>query len=1110
MAPEVQSKIKTSIHHKIVLFYAIMVGSSFFAIALLSLAGIKNISAYQFDSNPKACNPIYFENYDIATKLAVSEARIDEVRVDAKTIPTNFDNLGERLTVLEVWRELLWREGINPYDCGGFLGFTNGDGQAVILDVSKMADHVRLANILDYEYYGQTDPVQAKEELLTWVFGDVDQLLEKVDRLFAIYEEQSGAAARYLASLPEAANYTYVERGIDLSELASGSADSVSPLTAGEYENAMEFQKTSAENCTFRFSYEQAGDLPLVYVWTPREGNLGEITVQAGNLSPLVLTHGGGITVQFSKANMSSYKPNIGERVLLSCNSSGDAGEAVFGWRPNQQYSYYKFKMNVSLEGKSLRVAIQEEEDGGAAVSGFQAGLIRDLSAGGNKAVPLKTIVIPYLSGEPVHYVRDQGIFVSNIIDWTVSQASLKGTMRGHSVASRYEYANNSRDESLARERPALKEVLYITASPELAEVLPTVPGEPSPYHDELADRIFFDEWGGAMTWDELKNRVKFFKQAGLERLALIVHDWAGDLGESDNYSPNREKLNTGADSADRVQDIQEISGLVKGIDGLFALHNSYQFIGPKFNNGDPDWALANVVLPETGNPATEGYRDVKPFIKKILAREYEPAIHDKYGTTSSFEDVTAGEFPWYYKRLDHDVTASQSAQFTANLSGAEELMTYLREIHGGPVFSEGRAHYSWGGKVDGVEAENGTAFHGAEWNTNALLLDFDLLKLHSLQANFGMGYPERWFDWGNTKSTHPPRGLDCVEMSMEEQDRYRAQEIAFGHLGYFTTQNVVKSNYPLREYNLLRDFQRHYANVPPRDIRYEINGQLEPASRAVVLGPLEKARIQYTNGLTVWVNFSKENWQLNIPDQGEITLPSFGFFASAQDQEGEPMVYTAVVGNDSSGRDLIGDYIHYLPKDERLEYYFADARTDYPDLTSGQTSCDEQNYELEGTIAGEGSSAVQMWLEQRYGMNDQDTDKVQALAIRDPEIHANTTGTAVTMGPITTNGIVRVNILNKDSICPDLEVIDLAYPESRISRTHRIDLKEIIPNFSATNLALKAYGYADLDDSEYDLMTNVEYTLNDSVVEFKEIDDQDPYRQARIYRIFSADCDSG
>jgi len=153
----------------------------------------------------------------------------------------------------------------------------------------------------------------------------------------------------------------------------------------------------------------------------------------------------------------------------------------------------------------------------------------------------------------------------------------------------------------------------------------------------------------------------------------------------------------------------------------------------------------------------------------------------------------------------------------------------------------------------------------GSQGMTAPLMVDFDLLKIHPLQFNHGMGYYERWWakaEWGAL----PP---------LVVLDQYRMQEVAFGHAGFlgWSTWNIL----PLAwlEHHLLSPVTARYAAAQPTEIQYQINGQWVDSTAAAKAGSWQRVRVRYDNGLMVTAN--NEELPLRV---GDVVLPRFGWLA--------------------------------------------------------------------------------------------------------------------------------------------------------------------------------------------------------------------------------------
>jgi hypothetical protein len=141
-------------------------------------------------------------------------------------------------------------------------------------------------------------------------------------------------------------------------------------------------------------------------------------------------------------------------------------------------------------------------------------------------------------------------------------------------------------------------------------------------------------------------------------------------------------------------------------------------------------------------------------------------------------------------------------------------------------------------------------------------MVDFDLLKIHPLQFNHGMGYYERW--WGTPHWGTPP--------PMAVLDQYRMQEIIFGHAGFLG--GSVYACLPLAwlEENLVSPVAARYATAQPVRIEYQVHGKWVDPSAAARAGIWRRARVTYDNGLTVTANDEpaamRENG-INLPQSG-------------------------------------------------------------------------------------------------------------------------------------------------------------------------------------------------------------------------------------------------
>ena len=243
------------------------------------------------------------------------------------------------------------------------------------------------------------------------------------------------------------------------------------------------------------------------------------------------------------------------------------------------------------------------------------------------------------------------------------------------------------------------------------------------------------------------------------------------------------------------------------------------------------------------------------------FARRNSPEIHRRFGTTAAYLDVHTCVPPWH--QLDHEADQPMAAMALAKVKYDTELFQFMRDTHGGPLFGEGANHFYWAGRCDGVEAQ----VAGGE--DHVPLLDFDLLKLHPQMVNHGMGYYERWFRRGYAMRWGRDTG------SMEQIDKYRAQELAYGHAGF--VGNAAGRQYPVGRPRTSPHASRAAALRHGSARGDPLRGRrpVVTASAALAAGDTSRQRIRYDSGLTLWVNWRAEPWQI----EGH-RLPQWGFLA--------------------------------------------------------------------------------------------------------------------------------------------------------------------------------------------------------------------------------------
>jgi hypothetical protein len=475
-------------------------------------------------------------------------------------------------------------------------------------------------------------------------------------------------------------------------------------------------------------------------------------------------------------------------------------------------------------------------------------------------ALQAQSIAVPYYSGN-VWYVPKMAAYVNAWWDWHTTQATkLSGT--GAQYLART-------DSTLS----PFHERLSLVLSPDVDAVLPSLGNPASPYIAELAGRLVLDIW--TPDFRKIEQGLIELGDYGITDCIGIIHVWqhAGYDNALPQHYPANEAMGGEAGLVAAVN-----AGKANGC--LMALHENYVDYYPNYPKYDP----SAVALNSDGSPMlswlnrgtkVQSY-STKPTWMAKNASTQSPAIHERYGTTAAFLDVSSSVPPSSHGDMDAHVAVAGTlaAWMTSNTS----LWSYERRTHEGPVLGEGMDHWYYSGLLDGVEAQFGAGGVPDNQGPQApLFVDFDLKKIHPLQVNHGMGYYERWLVPGNAISN---------TLSM---DAYRMQEIAFGHapfLGGLYWNNIAHA---FVECNLVSPVAKRYGAASVSSITYQVDGIWVSPSVAARSAAFSRVQVGYNNGLTIVANAGQAPLQW-----GEINLPQYGWAAKGKGL----LAYTALCGS--------------------------------------------------------------------------------------------------------------------------------------------------------------------------------------------------------------------
>ena len=260
-----------------------------------------------------------------------------------------------------------------------------------------------------------------------------------------------------------------------------------------------------------------------------------------------------------------------------------------------------------------------------------------------------------------------------------------------------------------------------------------------------------------------------------------------------------------------------------------------------------------------------------KPMRSVEMQALLAPQIQAKFGENHSYCDVHTAVTP--FSRVDYDHRVPGAGTFRRTFECFGRLLFNEKTAHNGPVYSEGNNHWWYSGSRTGNYAQIIRPAPPKE----PLLVAFDLLKMHPLHMDAGMGSPGMFFRGA-------PHNLD----------QFIATSLAYGHIGFVDWGSRAGL---LKIYYMMQAMQKHYVMVPVSRIEYDAGGQMVDTSAALVSDAYLDGRVHvvYDGGTEIYVNGSERPWTVTL--QGEkLRLGPWGYAAIGGEAHERTVSYSAEV----------------------------------------------------------------------------------------------------------------------------------------------------------------------------------------------------------------------
>ncbi|MBO7684686.1 MAG: hypothetical protein J6T51_08185 [Kiritimatiellae bacterium] len=442
-------------------------------------------------------------------------------------------------------------------------------------------------------------------------------------------------------------------------------------------------------------------------------------------------------------------------------------------------------------------------------------------------------------------------------VDWTQSNASwVFPTNHPVPVASNGGVRYHPKTDGTRN--PVFERFVW-SFSTKFEDVLPNIPNPPSPWRAVTAER----QWAVMHANNREKDKAFWRERHRRGIRHLVVNDHETCMRDQNESFTFRTRPAPGKGGDEGMRDFTRF--MIDELGYMYGPYNNYTDFAPV--NGY--WSADRVTRLRTLDFLTAWNRCYapKPAWINEACEEIWTELQRKFHFNTAYCDVHTCTTPW--QRTDYDARVPGAGTFAATFYSFGELLDFERRVLNGPVYSEGQSQYLYCGIVDGNYAQDQRARLFEEpW-----LVDFDLLRLHPLSNNFGMGYPAMFYPKTYKAPSHTAW-----------RDRFLAATVAFGHQGFFLKFDPEDED---QSYFMLLGTGRHYCKADAKEIRYaDADGKLYDTSSAVDSGIYRRSQVvvRYTDGTVAAANGST-NEEMRVTVAGRnLRLAPNGYCAFAGD----------------------------------------------------------------------------------------------------------------------------------------------------------------------------------------------------------------------------------